>query len=104
MEIFIVVEHTDILKTPNNTKMCQIFMAEGIHTRAFQDWLNALEDYLEWIGISLDRKLCLVKMKLKGQARTYLVVECQRISSLPSSTTHLRLERDEIQIAREVWG
>jgi hypothetical protein len=38
---------------------------------AFQDWLIALEDYLEWIGLSPDRKVCFVKMKLKGQARIW---------------------------------
>ena len=38
---------------------------------AFQDWLIALEDYLEWIGLSLDRKVRFVKMKLKGQAHVW---------------------------------
>jgi hypothetical protein len=38
---------------------------------AFQDWLIALEDYLEWIGLSPDRKVRFVKMKLKGQARVW---------------------------------
>jgi hypothetical protein len=38
---------------------------------AFQDWLDALEDYLEWIGISPNRKVCFVKMMLKGEARVW---------------------------------
>jgi hypothetical protein len=38
---------------------------------AFQDWLIALEEYLEWIGLSPDRKVRFVKMKLKGQAHVW---------------------------------
>jgi hypothetical protein len=38
---------------------------------AFQDWLNDLEDYLEWIGLSPDRKVHFVKMKLKEQASVW---------------------------------
>jgi hypothetical protein len=38
---------------------------------AFQDWLTALEDYFDWFGLSLDRKVRFVKMKFKGQARVW---------------------------------
>jgi hypothetical protein len=33
---------------------------------AFQDWITSLEDYFDWSGLSLDRRVRFVKMKLKG--------------------------------------
>jgi hypothetical protein len=38
---------------------------------AFQDWITSLEDYFDWSGLSLDRRVRFVKMKLKGQARVW---------------------------------
>jgi hypothetical protein len=38
---------------------------------AFQDWLDALEDYLEWIGAPPNRKVRFVKMMLKNEARIW---------------------------------
>jgi hypothetical protein len=71
---------------------------------AFQDWSIALEDYLEWVGLSPYRNACVYCKDETHGANTCFVGECRRMSSLPLSTTHLRLGRDEIQIAREVWG
>lgn len=33
---------------------------------AFQDWITALEDYFDWFGMTADRKVGFVRMKLKG--------------------------------------
>jgi hypothetical protein len=38
---------------------------------AFQDCLTALEDYFDGFGLSPDRKVRFVKMKLKGQAHVW---------------------------------
>lgn len=38
---------------------------------AFQDWLTTLDDRFEWYGMLVDRNVCFVKMKLKGQARIW---------------------------------
>jgi hypothetical protein len=35
---------------------------------AFEDWLMAIEDYFHWFAVSEDRKVCYVRMKLKGHA------------------------------------
>lgn len=43
----------------------------GRDPRAFQDWLNALEDFLERIGISPNRKVRFVKNALKGEAHDW---------------------------------
>jgi len=40
----------------------------GRDPRAFQDWLDALEDFFGWIGSSPNRKVHFVKMALKGEA------------------------------------
>lgn len=37
----------------------------------FQDWLMSVEDYFKWSGLSLDRQVWFVKMKLKNQARVW---------------------------------
>jgi hypothetical protein len=37
----------------------------------FQDWVTSLEDYFDWSGLSLDRRVRFAKMKLKGQARVW---------------------------------
>jgi hypothetical protein len=52
---------------------------------AFQDWLEALEDYLEWIGVSPNPKVRFVKMMLKGEARIWwhIVEECHHRLRLP---------------------
>lgn len=36
---------------------------------AFQDWITSLNDYFDWFGMSANRKMRFVKMKLKGHAR-----------------------------------
>jgi hypothetical protein len=43
----------------------------GRDPQAFQDWLDALEDFLEWIGISPNRKVHSVKNALKGEAHDW---------------------------------
>lgn len=37
----------------------------------FQDWIMAVEDYFEWSGLSLDRQVRFVKMKLKNQPHVW---------------------------------
>jgi len=52
---------------------------------AFQDWSIALEDYLEWVGLSPYRNVYIVKMKLMGQTRVLWesVEECHHCLRLP---------------------
>lgn len=35
----------------------------------FQDWVTTLEDHFDWFGMTKDRKVRFVKMRLKGQTR-----------------------------------
>jgi hypothetical protein len=37
----------------------------------FHDWIMVVEDYFEWSGLSLDRQVRFVKMKLKNQAHVW---------------------------------
>jgi hypothetical protein len=56
------------------TKRVRVDVADfhgKLDPHAFQDWLTSLEDYFNWYSLSPDRKVRLVKMKLKGQARMW---------------------------------
>ncbi|KAG6745122.1 hypothetical protein POTOM_051766 [Populus tomentosa] len=42
-----------------------------LEPNAFEDWLTAIEDYIDWFAVSEDRKVRYVRMKLKGHARAW---------------------------------
>ena len=42
---------------------------EKLDPNAFEDWLTT--DYFDWFFVSEDRKVCYVRMKLKGHARAW---------------------------------
>ena len=44
---------------------------------AFQDWVTALEDYFDWFLVPKDRKVRVVKLKLKGPAHAWSGIEGQ---------------------------
>jgi hypothetical protein len=38
---------------------------------AFQDWTTSLENHFDWFGLSPERKVPFVKIKLKGQTHVW---------------------------------
>lgn len=42
-----------------------------LDSNAFEDWLTAIDDYFDWFSLSEDRKVCYIRMKLKGHARAW---------------------------------
>lgn len=55
---------------------------------AFQDWVTALEDYFDWLGM-IDHKVHFVRMKLKAEASKGLVTKSQRTVTLAPYINHL---------------